>query len=343
MLFDLAKSRFGARTGVTEDGKYTVFSFGVDYLRQQFSHGLNDMPVNVDVRSQQCQRPVYTAVIPTSELESYVREQYHRCSYNFDPNSGNTINPVLKTFNIDRLDKLPARASIDIAMGFSANKFIGKSIAEETTRVDLYADAFGQKANCSSYTADDVVMVTGNRFANKQIGREIMGKFFQSEYLPLLKSARKAGATILLGNGNSIDALAKKYLTDSGYTILDRPEGYCEAVPANRAAERQQQIKKIGQSKVATSVEVEPKTSTRKSKLKAADVIKIPVEIEIEESPSESAIPVATDAPVAVASAEPTEQLSTKRKYLRSLTDDTDLSRIEFETESTTSSASLSV
>jgi hypothetical protein len=130
-------------------------------------------------------------------------------------------------------------------MGFSANKFIGKSLAEGTTRTDLYVEAYGQNANVQSYTADDIVMVTGNRFANKQIGREVMGKFFQAEYLPLLKSARKAGATIVVGNGNSVDALVKTYLSDSGYAILEHPSGYVEAVPQDRALERQAVLKQM--------------------------------------------------------------------------------------------------
>ena len=66
-----------------------------------------------------------------------------------------------------------------------------------------------------------------------------MGKLFQAEYLPLLKSARKAGATIVVGNGNSVDALVKTYLSDSGYAILEHPSGYAEAVPPDRALERQ--------------------------------------------------------------------------------------------------------
>ncbi|WP_373543999.1 hypothetical protein, partial [Chamaesiphon sp.] len=214
---------------------------------------------------EQRQRPVYAAVIPTAELESYVREHYHQLSYNFDRETGSTINPVLKTFNVDRLDKLPARAAIDVAMGFSANKFIGKSLAEATTRTDLYVEAYGRAANSPSYTAEDVVMVTGNRFINKQIGREVMGKFFQAEYLPLLKSARKAGATIVVGNGNSIDALTKQYLSDSGYAILDHPSGYAEAVPQGRAVERQQQLKQTIEVTPAPVGVIEPEAKKKRT------------------------------------------------------------------------------
>jgi hypothetical protein len=258
------RSRFGARMGVTEDGKHAVFSFGVDYLRQQFNNALGDTLTNVEYTSKQRQRPVYAAVIPTAELESYVREHYHQLSYNFDRETGSTINPVLKTFNVDRLDKLPARAAIDVAMGFSANKFIGKSLAAATTRTDLYVEAYGKNANSPSYTSSDVVMVTGNRFIDKQIGREVMGKFFQAEYLPLLKSARKAGATIVVGNGNSIDALTKQYLSNSGYAILDHPSGYAEAVPQERAVERQQQLKQTMEVTPAPAAVMEPEAKTKR-------------------------------------------------------------------------------
>jgi hypothetical protein len=271
-----ARSRFGARMQASEDGQHTLFSFGVDYLRQQFNHALGDTLMNVNCTSQVRQRPVYAVIVPTAELVSYVREHHHQLSYNFDPETGSTINPVLTTFNVRQLDKLPARAAIDVAMGFSANKFIGKSLAEGTTRTDLYVEAYGQNANVQSYTADDIVMVTGNRFANKQIGREVMGKFFQAEYLPLLKSARKAGATIVVGNGNSVDALVKTYLSDSGYAILEHPSGYAEAVPQDRALERQAVLKQMVERTPAPAEPILPapevpakKTSNRSAKTEA--------------------------------------------------------------------------
>jgi hypothetical protein len=339
-----AKSRFGARMGTSEDGKHAVFSFGVDYLRQQFDRGLSDTPINIEYLSAERQRPVYAAVVPIVELESFMREHYHQCSYNFDPASSSTINPVLKTFNVKQLSKLPARATIDIAMGFNANKFIGKSLAEATTRTDLYVEAFGESANTKTYTADDIVMLTGNRFVNKQIGREVMGKFFQSEYLPLLKSARKAGATILIGNGNSIDALAKQYLTDSGYAILEHPSGYSEAVPANRSIERQRQLNELVNSKLTTVLAEPTKTSKRSVKEKSSEISEaVSIEDTTAETIDRSTLnSIETESATQVSNSQVSEP-TTKRKYLRSLLEDADLSRIQFETEILEHEVSLSI
>jgi hypothetical protein len=41
---------------------------------------------------------------------------------------------------------------------------------------------------------------------------------------------------------NSVDALVKNYLEQSGYTVLEHPHGYNEAVPQERANERKQEL-----------------------------------------------------------------------------------------------------
>ena len=46
----------------------------------------------------------------------------------------------------------------------------------------------------------------------------------------------------MFGNGNSVDALAKNYLEQSGYTVLEHPHGYNEAVPQAQAHQRQQEL-----------------------------------------------------------------------------------------------------
>jgi hypothetical protein len=88
-------------------------------------------------------------------------------------------------------------------------------------------------------------MVTGNRFDGRSVIRSTLEPFFEQNYLPLLKAARQAKATIVFGNGNSIDALTKQYLAQSGYTILEHPHGYNEAVPVERAIDRQQTLVRL--------------------------------------------------------------------------------------------------
>ncbi len=166
-------------------------------------------------------------------------------------------------YNVNKLDALPARAATDISMGFAANKYIGKSLLNSPSRTDLYQDGYAENANTDRYQTSDVVMVSGNRFDGKSVIRSTLEPFFDQNYLPLLKAARQAKATIVFGDGNSVDALAKNYLEQSGYTVLEHPHGYNEAVPQERANERQQELAGViarspFQPDIPTSESIEP-------------------------------------------------------------------------------------
>jgi hypothetical protein len=126
-----AKARFHARVGVTADKAHTVFYFGAEYLRERFITNLGDAPVAVDTSSSKTRTgKIYAAIVPTEDLNSYMREHYRYYSYNYDE-EGQAINKVLSTYGATNLEKLPARATIDVAMGFAANKYIGKSLLDQ--------------------------------------------------------------------------------------------------------------------------------------------------------------------------------------------------------------------
>ena len=237
-----ARARFHARAGLTEDKQHTVFYFGSEYLRDRFVSNMGNAPLPLDCPSKKSRQAlIYAAVVPTTDLASYLKEDRNQYSYNCDAD-GQKINPILSTYNVNKLATLPARAATDISMGFAANKYIGKSLLNSPSRTDLYQDGYAENANTDRYQAGDVVMVSGNRFDGKSVIRSTLKPFFDQNYLPLLKAARQAKATIVFGDGNSVDALAKKYLSEAGYTVLEHPHGYNEAVPQERANQRQQEL-----------------------------------------------------------------------------------------------------
>ena len=129
---------------------------------------------------------------------------------------------------------LGARSQLDIAIGYQATKYIGVPLIEKSQTAN-YRASWGAKANCTSYSASDVVMVTGNRSSN-QLGQELLKQHFEREYKPLLDAAVKAGAKILCGNDGDTDALTRQYLTELGSDLHLNSAGYYEATnPASVA------------------------------------------------------------------------------------------------------------
>jgi hypothetical protein len=279
-----ARARFHARVGLTEDQQHTVFYFGSEYLRDRFISNLNNAPAAINgLSTKSRQSLIYAAVVPTADLNSYLKEHNSHYSYNCN-GDGQTINPILNTYNINTLSSLPARAATDISMGFAANKYIGKSALSSRSRTDDYQDAYAEKANTSNYQAQDVVMVTGNRFDGKSLIRPTLTAFFNEAYLPLLQSASKAQATILFGNGNSIDALTKDYLRAAGYVALEHPHGYNEAVPTGRAENRRKVLAQILTSSIQDELFPTPGTMT----VAHPQEMRIPVNLSQPEKKSQS-------------------------------------------------------
>jgi hypothetical protein len=279
-----ARVRFHARAGLSEDKQHTVFYFGSEYLRDRFVTNMGNAPLSIDCPSQRVrQGTIYVAVISTEDIDSYLKEHHRSHSYNCDER-GQTLNPILSTYNVNKLDTLPTRAATDISMGFAANKYIGKSLLNSPSRTDVYQDAYRENANTDRYQAGDVVMVTGNRFDGNSVIRSTLEPFFEQNYLPLLKAARQAKATIVFGNGNSVDALTKQYLTQSGYTILEHPHGYNEAVPAERAIDRQQTLVRVASALPNRLIDRSP-LPTETPPVAEPQELRIPVNIKQEQKP----------------------------------------------------------
>jgi hypothetical protein len=269
-----ARTRFHARAGVTADGEYAVFYFGAAYLRDRFVSSMGDAPVKVDGAANTRTGKVYAAVVPTVDLQSYMQEHYRHYSCNYD-GDGKVINRILSTYGSNNLDRLPARAAMDVAMGFAANKYIGKSLLDTRSRVELYADAYGENGNARTYTGRDVVMVTGNRFNGTTMTRALLDGFFEREYQPLLERAQQAGATVVFGDNNAVDRKTRQYLTSMGYAVLTHPHGYNEAVPSGVAGLRQRELDALaeGISKSAIpSVRIEIEEPAMEEEMELATV-----------------------------------------------------------------------
>ncbi|PSB58399.1 hypothetical protein, partial [Chamaesiphon polymorphus] len=287
-----AKARFHAKVGTSANRQHTVFYFGAEYLRDRFVNNMGESPVKIDCSAPQTRAgKVYAAVVPTADLESYMREHYRHYSYNYDER-GAAINKVLSTYSTQNLANLPARATLDVAMGFAANKYIGKSLLSQPSRVELYTEAYGENANTSKYESTDTVLVTGNRFDGKTVIRQNLEPFFHQEYLPLLKAARKSGATIVFGDGNAVDALTRKYLSAAGYTVLEHPCGYNEAVPQEQAGERQQELNSLAEPlpwRIASGSSLSAKDTSKPTQ--SETLAQIPIHLPtVENKPQSSAL-----------------------------------------------------
>jgi hypothetical protein len=178
-------------------------------------------------------KPRYVATIDAASLGTYLNDR--AVGHVLIKDGVKLDHPIVATYAMTKdWTKLGARSQLDIAIGYQANKYIGVPLIEKS-QTALYRDSWGAKANCTSYSAADVVMVTGNRSSN-QLGQELLKHHFDKEYKPLLDAAVKAGARVLCGNDGDIDALTRQYLTELGSDLCLNTAGYYEAtnqVPAS--------------------------------------------------------------------------------------------------------------
>jgi hypothetical protein len=128
-----------------------------------------------------------------------------------------------------KLTDMYGNAGKDIKMASESTQFIGyKSGNATVSSTDKYRNAWGNRANTGSYTANDVVMVSGSGLFRGVIDAQIR-QTFSEKYLPLLDAAISAGASFRVGNqyakGNLSDRLIADYLQSNGY-VEERLNGY---------------------------------------------------------------------------------------------------------------------
>ena len=138
------------------------------------------------------------------------------------PLSPSTVKPMIK----------------DIAMAAVATQFIGTSAVSKSS-TELYRQAWadwkGGCANTGVYTAEDVVMVSGNgsyRATEAQIAQT-----FTKSYVPYLALVVSAKATVVVGDCSGIDCLVRDYLVEAGYQktwVAAEVRGYNKLTPPSK-------------------------------------------------------------------------------------------------------------
>ena len=138
------------------------------------------------------------------------------------PLSPSTVKPMIK----------------DIAMAAVATQFIGTSAVSKSS-TELYRQAWadwkGGCANTGVYTAEDVVMVSGNgsyRATEAQIAQT-----FTKSYVPYLALVVSAKATVVVGDCSGMDCLVRDYLVEAGYQktwVAAEVRGYNKLTPPSK-------------------------------------------------------------------------------------------------------------
>jgi hypothetical protein len=205
-------------------GNSIVFEFVNDRQRDTAMHHLG-LPIsaelpNVDGNTR------YFAVVEAATLQTYLNDR--AVSHVLVQDGVKRNNPILNSYSTSKdWTKLPARSQTDIIMGYQANKYIGIPLTAKS-HTTMYRDNWGAHANATSYKSTDVVMVTGNR-TGKETSNELLARHFGTEYLPLLNTAVKAQAKILVGADTGIDRMVKDYLVEAGYNLDLNSAGIYEA------------------------------------------------------------------------------------------------------------------
>ena len=138
-----------------------------------------------------------------------------------------TRNPLA---NLQPLNEKVARNfPKDRAMAEVATQFIGTSANPNTpSSTANYEKAWGELANTGVYSANDIIMVSGNgpwRASNEQIETA-----FKDHYVPLLEKAIASRSSFVVGNASGTDQLVQNYLKEKGYS-LEQVNGYTKANP----------------------------------------------------------------------------------------------------------------
>ena len=223
------ETRFRGKASLVDDR--VVFEFVNDRQRNTAAYhlGLTDLVDIVETGS----KTRYLAAVEVDKIRTYLND---RAVGHVQIKDGVKLdNPIVATYATTKdWTKLGARSQLDIAIGYQATKYIGVPLIEKSQTAN-YRASWGAKANCTSYSASDVVMVTGNRSSDR-LGQELLKQHFEREYKPLLDAAVKAGAKILCGNDGDTDALTRQYLTELGSDLHLNSAGYYEATnPASVA------------------------------------------------------------------------------------------------------------
>jgi hypothetical protein len=210
-----------------------VFEFINDRQRDTAAHHLG-LPIKANLPSDDGSTR-YFAVVETATLQTYLND---RAVNHIAVKDGiERQNPILNSYGRTKdWTTLPARAQIDIVMGFAANKYIGIPL-DPKSRTAMYRDNWGVNANTTTYTSTDVVMVSGNR-TGKDTNNELLARHFRMQYLPLINAAFAGRVKILVGGDTGIDLMVREHLGYLGYELQQNAAGIYEATITSTKIEK---------------------------------------------------------------------------------------------------------
>ncbi len=148
------------------------------------------------------------------------------------------VEPQSKPYNpLRNLPPLNPRVAVpmqkDIAMAEIATQFIGQSAAPSytpsSTRNYMNAWAAIGRANTGSYTAQDVVMVSGSG-PWRGVTQSQIEITFKAHYEPLLERVAQTRAQVVVGAAAGTDQLIRQYLEARGYQF-ESTNGYLRGCP----------------------------------------------------------------------------------------------------------------
>ena len=180
-------------------------------LKNRFKDYLSD----IDYENVERIKPIETPTVKRNKIKNTTQ-------------SSTSVNPLVEA-GVKSTD-MYGNAAKDIQMAEESTQFIGfGTIMKEgnVSSTDKYAKAWGNKTNTGTYTANDIIMVSGSgNFGRGGVDKtqeaEAIKKTFTEKYEPLLDKAIAAGVSFRVGNqyakGNLSDELIAKYLQQKGFT-----------------------------------------------------------------------------------------------------------------------------
>ncbi|ACK73998.1 ribonuclease H (plasmid) [Gloeothece citriformis PCC 7424] len=143
------------------------------------------------------------------------------------PDNPGILVPPGKSDNVEK-NRVKDREMATVAtqfIGFPVDKTMDTSTKDYQAAWNLF-----DRANTGKYTANDIIMVSGNVPRKDKITDTQIEQTFNDKYKPLLDKAIAVDAQFVVGDAKDTDQLIQAYLTENGYELKPNERGYMEAI-----------------------------------------------------------------------------------------------------------------
>lgn len=182
---------------------------------------LSDIPLPEAIHITPASRASYSA--PPELLEEATIKLGSASNQILPKSSGNPLSNIQP-----KNQQVAHHMKKDLAMAEVATQFIGFPVQMNgKSSTEKYLFAWGDRANTGVYTANDIVMVSGN--GPWRAEKESLEQVFEQKYIPLLTKAIAAKAKIVIGSAKGTDLLVQNYLKSQGYALTESGRGYISA------------------------------------------------------------------------------------------------------------------